>query len=220
MQFKAAIKIITTFTFIISVSLQVQAKEKFQPGYIITLDRDTIYGQVRDRKNGPFGRIYTKVRFKREKGLIARKYSPAKIAGYKRGDEFFESLWIKPDGSLLQTRFISNPRTGKQQFLKVIIKGQLTCYHMEYLDHDSGTTDHISLFKRENEDFLIRATQGVFGLRKKSLGGYFADCPELVEKIQDNKLKTPWEIAYFYNSNCGEKKALLIPYKYEQPGNK
>jgi hypothetical protein len=222
MQFKAAIKIITIFTFISYLSLQVQAQEKFEPGYIITLDRDTIFGQVRDRKNGPFARIYTKVRFKSEKGLITRRYSPAQVAGYKRGDEFFESLWIKPDGSLLQTRFISNPRTGKQEFLKVIVKGRLTCYHKEYFDHDSGTTDHISLFKRENEDFMIRATQGIFGLRKKSLGEYFFDCPELVEKIKYNEFKTPEEIALYYNLNCIQTTEIVIPEKSndEKPGSK
>ncbi|NOQ92748.1 MAG: hypothetical protein GQ552_08555 [Flavobacteriaceae bacterium] len=100
---------------------------------------------------------------------------------------------------LINEKYTSIPNRGEKEFLKVIEKGYLTYYQREFEYSDSDYIDQISLFKRTDENFLVRVTQGVFGLRKKSLIAYFSDCPELVNKIENNQLKTPIEIARFYN---------------------
>jgi len=99
---------------------------------------------------------------------------------------------------LINEKYASIPNHGEREFLKVIEKGYLTYYQREF--EYSDYIDQIDLFKRDNEDYLVRVSQGVFGLRKKSLAAYFNDCPELVEKIKNNELKTAIEITRFYNS--------------------
>ncbi|MCK4562753.1 MAG: hypothetical protein KAT78_07590, partial [Flavobacteriaceae bacterium] len=101
---------------------------------------------------------------------------------------------------LINEKYTSVSNRREKEFLKVIEKGYLTYYQREFEDSESDYIDYIDLFKRENENFLIRVTQGVFGLRKKSLIAYFSDCTALVNKIKNNELKTPIKIARFYNS--------------------
>lgn len=54
-------------------------------------------------------------------------------------------------------------------------------------------------FMKEDDDLIVRATQGVFGLKRKLLADYFAECPQLVELIQEKKITTPREVAIYYN---------------------
>jgi hypothetical protein len=53
---------------------------------------------------------------------------------------------------------------------------------------------------------LVRVTQGIFGLKKKLLSRYFADFPDLVVKIEKGELKSPIEIAEYYNSYVGNQR--------------
>jgi len=195
-------KFLGVLTIILCMTAQLQSKPDYHPGYIITLTHDTIYGMVKDRKEAPSPSIYKKVRFRSESGWRTRKYAPSQIAGYKTGDKVFESIAVKPDGSLLQTGFFITRQGRDKRFFRVMEKGSLSYYRLEYLDQESGVTDHISLFRREHENYLIRATQGIFGLRKNSLSKYFFDCPALVREMEESRLKTPWDIVRYYNTNC------------------
>ena len=65
--------------------------------------------------------------------------------------------------------------------------------------------NYIDYFKRKDDDYMVRVTQGIFGLKKKRLAEYFKDCPELVQKIEFKELKRPFEIAQFYNNCIGNK---------------
>lgn len=174
------------------------AQKDYEPGYIITNSKDTIAGFVKDRKSPPFGKLYDKIHFKNSHEK--RKYKPNQILGYKQGNREFESLWLQTDGYLIDEKYSSNPNNGEKQFLKVDLKGYLTLYQMEITDPDSDYIDQIPLFKRKDENYLQRVTQGIFGLKKKKLEIYFKDCPEIISKIEKNELKTPVEIAVFYNS--------------------
>jgi len=178
--------------------LFVIAQKDYESGYIITNSNDTIAGFVKDRKSHPFGKLYKKIYFKNS--TKKRKYGPQQILGYKQGNRKFESLWLEISGHLIEENYTSITNVGEKQFLKVDLKGFLTLYQMEITDSGTDYIDQIPLFKREGENFLIRVTQGVFGLKKKKLQIYFMDCPELMRKIVNQELKTPIEIAKFYNT--------------------
>ncbi len=178
--------------------LSIHAQKDYERGYIITNSNDTLVGLVKDRKQPPFGKLYKKVYFKKKHKK--KKYGPNQIAAYKQGERAFESMWMDVSSHLINEKYISIPNRGEKEFLKVIEKGFLTYYQREFEYSDSDYIDQISLFKRDNENFLVRVTQGVFGLRKKSLIAYFSDYPELVNKIENNELKTAIEITRFYNS--------------------
>lgn len=190
---------ITLISFIcLLFSLSVHAQKGYEIGYIITNSNDMLVGLVKDRKQPPFGELYKKVFFKKKHKK--KKYRPNQIIAYKQGVREFESVWIDVSSHLINEKYTSVSNRGEKEFLKVIEKGYLTYYQREFEDSESDYIDYIDLFKRENENFLIRVTQGVFGLRKKSLIAYFSDCTALVNKIENNELKTPIEITRFYNS--------------------
>lgn len=177
---------------------QLHAQKGYEPGYVITKSRDTLPGLVKDRKDTPFARIYKKIRFKGD-GLLVKKYSPAQLKGYARGEDVFESQWVQISSRFLKTQYRNRENYGKQHFLKVKEKGFLTYYQWEYLDHDAHRVDEIDLFKRRDEDYFIRVTQGLFGLKMNALEQYFEDYPEIMDKIRSKKLRLPGEIAVFYN---------------------
>lgn len=188
---------ILIFAFLILPFLSFGQKD-YQSGYIITNKNDTLTGQVKDRKLPPFGKLYKKIRFKGNI-TIRRKYGAHQIAGYRQGDNQFESLWIDVSHDIFREKYTSIPNSGEKCFLKVILRGYLTYYHWEFQDPESEYIDKISLYKKKDEPSLVKVTQGVFGLKKKRLAEYFQDCPGLVNKIESGELKDPVEIAKFYN---------------------
>ncbi len=186
------------FTFLI-LPVFVSGQKDYQAGYIITNKNDTLIGKVKDRKSPPFGKLYKKIRFNKNR-LTKRKYGPHQIIAYRQGDNQFESLWIDVSQNIFKEIYTSVPDFGEKSFMKVIVKGYLTYYHWEFQDYESDYIDEISLFKRTNESSLARVTQGIFGLKKKRLAEYFQDCPELINKIEKGELTNPVEIAIFYNN--------------------
>jgi hypothetical protein len=186
------------FLFITAISFSsCFAQKGFQEGYIITHNSDTTHGMLKDRKEGFSSKIYSKVQLK--KGLFSKKYSAANIKGYCISNTCFESIWLDKKGILFNETYISRPGFGKRVFVKNVISGHLTLYHLEYVDSDSGTIDYIELLKKSNNDMLIRASQGLLGLKKKAVISYLSDCPELIEKINNNSIKNAREVVNFYN---------------------
>ncbi|RZS97282.1 hypothetical protein [Cecembia calidifontis] len=188
---------LSLFLAFFSVS-EISAQKGFEPGFVVTHSFDTIPGSIKDRKEPPFAKIYPKIRFK-DINSRTRRYSPKQIKSYARAEDTFENQWILSYSRLFKNEYLSQKDLGKQQFLKVKESGFLTYYQWELLDQESSTIDAIDLFKRKNEDYFIRVTQGIFGLKMNNLEKYFEDCPELREKIKNRELSQPKEIAAFYN---------------------
>ena len=170
----------------------------YENGYIIKNNNDTLIGLVKDRKSPPFGKLYKKIRFKNNR-IFKRKYAPHKIIGYRQGVNQFESLGIDESHVFFKERYTIIPNSKEKCFLKVIVKGHLTYYQWEFEDQGSDYISTRDLYRRKDENSLVRVTQGIFGLKKKRLAEYFKDCPELVYKIENKEIKDPVEIAIFYN---------------------
>lgn len=60
----------------------------------------------------------------------------------------------------------------------------------------------MDLLKKSGDPSFTRATQGVFGLKRRTLGNYFADCPDLSEKIAQKEQKAASELVDIYEANC------------------
>jgi hypothetical protein len=189
-------------------SANLYPQKKYQEGYVITNDRDTLYGFVKDRNEAPFANIYKKVRFRRN-AVFTRRYGPEQISGYKSGERTYESIWLESRTQFLKTSYLSKPGNGKKIFLRADHQGYLTLYQMEWTDQESGTFEEFPLFKRENDEYFIRVTQGILGLRKNALREYFANCQDLLIMIENGALKSPEEIATFYNQKCGKQKVPI-----------
>lgn len=185
--------------FIFLSPVLTSGQSTFVKGYVVTNSGDTLYGKIKDRTTSPFATLYKKIRFKGN-SPFRKKFGPDRIIQYQRGDTTYESVWLRTTSEFLKINYQSTPGIGKKHFLKLRVKGKLTYYDWEQLDPESDTILEIPLFKRENENYLIRVTQGILGLKKENLRRYFKGYPEVVEKIESKQLKTPKEIAIFYNN--------------------
>ncbi len=198
MIFKTALftKNILFFAFLL-LPLLIFGQKHFEQGFVVLKNNDTLYGLIKDRKPHPFSALYKKIRFKGEEGKF--RFGPDRLLSYKKGANLFETLWVEDTGKFFDQNFASHKGSGKPVFLKVVEKGFLTYYHWEHEDPDSGYIDFIGYFKKENDPSLIRATQGIFGLRRKHLINYVSDCPPLVQKLADKEIDSAIEVTRFYN---------------------
>lgn len=196
---KHLIKIII-ISIICFSNLQLFSQKGYYNGYVITNSNDTIFGLIKDRKEPPFGKIYKKIQVKADqKQFFAKKFSANEISEYKINNSLYESHWYYSYYNLFNEEIKSINGLGKKVFLKVITKDYLSYYQLEYYDSETDTFETIDLFKRQNEDYFVKATQGIFGLKKKKLSIYFQDYPELAYKITTKQIKTPSEVVYYYN---------------------
>ncbi len=200
---QADMKLMYVFlTFILSTPLTCFAQKGYEAGYVVLSINDTLHGTVKDRKDHPFGGLYKRIKFKNKRGK--RTYRPNQILGYKRGESLFERMWLSASKGFLNQNYRVFPGVGKQHFLKVVHKGFLSYYYWEFEDDDSGYIDRVGYFKKQGDSSLVRVSQGIFGLRRKSLAKFFDDCPELAMKIRNKTIHNPIEIVQFYNAWKGE----------------
>ncbi len=186
------------------LSLTALGQKNYVPGYVVLTSGDTLRGQVMDRRETFIGtELLTKIRFKPERGGIRRKYRAKKLLAYQVGNSVYERYYVRSKGiSLLDAYYEIVPSDGAQVFLRVVSRGKLTHYQWEWIDEDNDTIDAADYFRKGNEPLLVRATQGVFGLKRKNLVKYFWDCPSLQEKIQQKVFKYSFEVADYYNQYC------------------
>jgi len=190
------------FLFFIGVeSTFVFGQSKYQNGYVVTNQNDTIYGQLRDRTPEPFGKIFKKVRMKGF-WFLETRYGPYDLKSYKIGNDVYQSIWYDSYTKLFSVFYVSSPGQGKKVFMRLAADGYVNLYWDVFRDPDSGYEMEIPFFQKRNSEELIRVTQGVLGFKKKHLANLFADCPDLVRRLNNNLFETPEEMANFYNSNC------------------
>lgn len=184
--------------FILTASLTAQTTD-FEDGFVILKSGDTLFGEVKDRSEEPFGKLYKKIRLKRDVKLFHKRFSPSDIKGYKKGGEVFESLWLKETAEFFKFRYYTQEGMGEEVFLKVILSGELTYYHWEWRDPESGYYLYIPFFKKKGSRELVRVTQGLLGLRRKAVAKYLSDKPELAKRIRSGEKLSAYEITKLYN---------------------
>lgn len=185
--------------------LPLQGQNKsYSPGYIITLEGDTVAGWVKDRSTGMFPELYSRIRFKAENSAFRKKYSPDQILAYASSDQIYESLPLWEESDFFKFRY--HVSEGSERiFLRVILKSDvLTYYHWEYIQDENGYLDYIPLFYRIGSDQMVRITQGVLGLKRKRLIEYFRDCQVMCAAIAEKELNEITDVYYFYLDKCIE----------------
>jgi len=177
------------------------AQSKYKNGYVVTNQNDTIYGQLRDRSPEPFGKIFNKVRMKGF-WIFERRFGPEDLNSYTIGNDVYASIWYDSYNELFSIFHISTPEQGEKVFMRLATEGHVNLYWDEYRDPDSGYELEIPFFKKVNSNEMIRVTQGILGFKEKYLANLFADCPELVKRMQEDFFNTPEQMAKFYNTKC------------------
>ena len=179
----------------------------FEPGYIVTIQGDTLRGYIRDRAPEPFVELYRRIRFREEGRRGQVKLGPWDIQGYRAGGREYASVPLREDAAFFRFRYYTDygaPRT----FLRLVKRdGPLTYYRQEFTHDDNDFLDFFPLFHLEGEREMVRVTQGVFGLKRERLAEYFRDCEALVHAVMSKALTHPDEVYDFYLEHCGQDRA-------------
>ena len=190
-----------SFYLLLFVPVTLPAQDDWRTGYVVTKNGDTLRGMVRDRDSGAFGGMLRKVQWKADEHTSGRrrgKFRFGHIKGYQWGDARFVVLPISTSSSLLYTRRWVDEENGQPEVFRVVAEGPLCLYHDEFTDPDNFSIDFVPYFKKRGEADLVRATQGIFGLKVKLLSNFFADRPDLVDGLQNGTLKTTMDVIASY----------------------
>lgn len=179
-------------------------KKGFEPGYIITLEGDTLLGQVKDRSPEPYVELYPRIHFRPEGRSSKKKYRPKDILGYGAGSREYVSVPLWEESAFFKFRYYLDPNADKVFLMVLKREGGLSYYRREFVYDDNDYLDFYPLFHREGEREMVRVTQGVLGLKRKRLMEYFSDCDKLVSALNNKELKEPYEVFNYYLVNCPE----------------
>ncbi|MCK8521467.1 hypothetical protein M0D21_07805 [Aquimarina sp. D1M17] len=194
--------------FIFSSCSLTNAQQNEQGDYIVLKTGETLYGSVSYINEKAVNRgFHKKIRLTNAKGKT-KKYKRENITMFRVNGVNYQSFWLSqprqsfPPSSLVNPRYNIDFRNGKLYFLKVISTGKLSHYELEWFDQGDSQLWSMTLLKKANDNYFIRANQGILGLKKKVLRRYFADCYELQQSIQNSEIKKVWQVVEAYNNNC------------------
>lgn len=184
------------------MSLNVSFAQKgYLKGYVI-MDGDTLFGWVKDRSPEPFSSLYTQIRFRPHDQNRRKKFSANEIDGYGSGTDHFVSIPLKEESSFFIFRYLLNERYDRIFLKRIDQNGPLIYYEKEFVYDDNDYLDSYPLFYLQGKFEMVRVTQGIFGLKKKSLIEYFKSCTPLTEAIENEELKTTREVFDFFSEYC------------------
>ncbi|WP_430909174.1 hypothetical protein [Maribacter sp. 2-571] len=102
------------------------AQESDGQGWVVTNAKDTLFGTIKNRKSPPFGKVYTKIRFKGKRGK--KRFGPKDIIAYQMGNRVYERIWLSRESTFLTEHLRSVEGDGQKQFIRVAAKGNLIHY--------------------------------------------------------------------------------------------
>ena len=200
----------TVFTIatllLLSTQAYLVAQTSSRSDYIMLNFGDTLYGTVKHvNQRGVSPKFYKKIRLTNSNGK-RKKYKRNDVSAFRVNNISYEAYWLSQSSRkivFLNPIYDIDAYNGERHFLRVVSKGELSHYQLEWWDHEGAGLSWIDLLKKEEDQYFIRATQGIFGLKKKALANYFFNCPDLTEQIQQKRIKDVWQVVKFYNYNCG-----------------
>lgn len=189
---------------IITFPFTVNAQAKSNADFVVLHTGDTLFGKVSHiNTSGVSDTYYKKIRLTELNGK-RRKISRKKICAFRSNNMNYEAFLLKETTRIfrLNTTYSIVNKKGKLHFLKVISKGALSHYQLEWIEQGTSNIQSMDLLIKTNDLFFIRATQGIMGIKSNVLIEYFADCPLIQSEISKKKFSSISEITQFYNSVC------------------
>ena len=197
------------FTTLVLLLIQppLHAQDQSELDYIILNNDDTLFGQVSYiDESGSNREFYKKVRLQTVDGKRI-KYKREDIAAFRTDGQYYEGFSLSMNtqkGTFFNARYDLDSKNGEYHFFKVVSKGTISHYKLEWFEQGEALLMDMSLLKKEGETYFIRADQGLLGLKKQALLSYFHDCPRLQTEIKEQQLNEVWEVVDFYNHSCAE----------------
>lgn len=182
-----------------------QQPQESKGDYLVLTSGDTLWGEVQDiNYNGVAPKYSKKISIRSKEGK-RRKINRQSVKMFQKQGAIYEAFYLRAEakrGSLLDLSYTITEKRGKLYFLKQVAVGPLNHYHLEWFEQGDAMHNYMDLIRKSNDDKFIRATQGIFGLKKKAVAQYLSECGALQNQIERKQLKTITEVVAFYNSFC------------------
>jgi hypothetical protein len=159
----------------ISIVQILNAQSDFKPGYIITLQNDTVYGKIDNRGELLMAQVCIFKSLQGEK----HDYTPSEIKAFRITDEKY---------------YISKLLNGNMVFLEFLIKGKISIYYMfdsagwhYYIEKENEKLVELPFYEKEK----IIDSEGIQFESKKHQGILFylmQDAPQVRSEILEMKM--------------------------------
>jgi len=161
-----------------AISPDLFCQRDFRPGYIISLNNDTVPGLV----------LYTAINtsnvctFRKNADSATTNYSPSEILGYRFNE-----------GKLFVSKMVTLAEGDKLVFLEFLIKGKANIYYMrDGTDHYFVENEHGLLLQLTEPEKVISGKNGVGYVKPEQYTGRLklamSDCPEIFPEIERSSL--------------------------------
>jgi len=145
----------------LAISLSLSAQGDFRPGYIIDLDQDTIYGQIKSNSESRNARTCV---FRTGENAAETRFDPGEISAYRiEGGKYYISAAIEEEGE------------KQQVFLEYLVHGMADLY---YLRKENSETYYI---RKQGEEAMALTDI-------RLLKAAFSDCYEIQSSLDDASL--------------------------------
>lgn len=181
------------------------SQKDFKPGYIITNEGDTVFGQIDYR-----GDLYNAFvcMFKGQNASEAIKYEPGQIKSYR---------FI--DGKYYISRKVTIENKDREVFLEFLVDGRADLYYLPQSYYFIERPDkEMQILK--NTEKIVQPKVSHYSVKKKEYIGvlnvYLDDCPELKDKISKSTLeqKSLVNIATeYHNRICPDENCIVYDKK-------
>jgi len=174
---------------------------------IVLITGDTLYGKVDYFDEGfAYSEFDSKIRLIDTMGR-KRRFKRKKILSYRIDRHDYESFYLSEETRLFKNgRLFSSKyyigENGNQHFLKVIAKGKLSHYKLEWIDYDNNLLESSDLIKKSQDKFFIHANNTRGRIAIKTVSAYLSNCKKAQEKIIEKDIKYVSQFVVFYNQNC------------------
>ncbi len=164
-------------------SLAAFAQKDFRPGYIITLEGDTLRGQIRDRSDARNSRS---VIFKQGQEALVKEYEPAEVMGFGIEDQ---KLFLPERVPIIKVTPVGSDTTWQVVFLQQLVTGPISLFYLK----TAGEPDRFFL-RRANGRFselesrkqIVEVNgkhyQKTLNFYQDTLRAIFAACPQVAEQ--------------------------------------
>jgi hypothetical protein len=146
---------------------------KFKPGFVVLNNNDTLRGLLYYDMVGPY-ETPKDLKFKSDVKAKKSSLSPKEVRGFMLDGDWHVSNTY--NGSL-----------GKRTvFMRVILEGAIVSLYTFDVSHDPAGKSEIKLLEKKNGEQLLVGMNGPeLGLKKKLLD-FFAEAPEVCERINND----------------------------------
>ena len=192
------------FVGVLSISAS-HAQLSPEMDYLVLQSGDTLVGEVAHIAENGVGRdFYRKIRIRTLAGK-KKKFHRQDVRAFRSDGQVYEQFRLSQHSNrivLVNPKYDMDP-SGERYFLRQISKGALNHYALEWFEQGEATLYSMDLIQKEGDMFLMRANQGLLGLKKKVVSEYLYNCSDLVEKVNKQDLTNVTDVVAYYNYHCG-----------------